>query len=102
MARLGIISFQANGKEDIFLKEELFADGEKSTSELACEIQEPGFDNEKMWATGYVPSIHKVDVEGDAILLKGWVQTENFTNPFKIKVYVEYEEVEKLEEEPEL
>ena len=102
MARLGIITFQANGKEDIFLKEELFADGEKSAAELACEIQEPGFDNEKMWATGYVPSIHKVDVEGDAILLKGWVQTENFTGSFKIKIYVEYEEVEKLEKEPEL
>lgn len=101
MARLGIITFQANGKEDIFLREDLFPDGQKDPGEITTEISEPGFDSEKAWATGWVPSIHEVDVEGDAILLKGWVKTENFTGPFKVVVYVEYEETEKTEKEPE-
>lgn len=101
MGRLGTITFQANGKEDIFLQEDLFHDAKQEQGEIFTEIPEPGFDTERAWATGWVPSIHKVDVEGDAILLKGWIRTDGFTGSFKVMVYVECEETEEVEKEPE-
>ena len=96
MARLGTITLQALDDSDIFLKADVYLDGVTDPAEALEEISEPGFEQDISWASGNVPKLMRVNVEGDASLIEGWFKGDNYTSPFRIQVYVEYEEVEEI------
>jgi hypothetical protein len=98
MARLGTVTLQALDETDIFLKEDVFLDGEIDAGELPCHIQgaDPGFDQGKAWLTGKVPEPIPVIVEGDSSMIVGWFKGDGLFPAFKLKIYIEYEEVEEM------
>jgi len=99
MARLGIVTLQALDSSDIFLKEDVFMDGETDPFELAASITEPGFDQDKAWVSGSVPKVIPVNVEGDTSIIIGWFNGDSFSFPYTINIYIEYEEADEVENE---
>jgi hypothetical protein len=97
MARLGTLTLQALDKSDIFLKEDVFMDGVTDPAELSASIAEPGFDQDKAWVSGSVPKVIPVIVEGDTSVILGWFKGDNYTSPYTIKIYIEYEEADEVE-----
>jgi hypothetical protein len=96
MARLGTITLQALDDSDIFLKTDVYLDGVTDPAEALEEISEPGFEQDFSWANGSVPKVIKVNIEGNASIIEGWFKGNNYTSPFRIQVYVEYEETEEV------
>jgi len=96
MAKLGTITFQAMDNCDIFLETDVYLDGVTDTSDTQATFSEAGIDTDKAWITGNVPRMIPVDVDGDTAVIYGWYKGKSYPGPFKLKVYVEYEEVEEL------
>ena len=96
MAKLGTITFQAMDKCDVFLQADVYLDGLTSVEEMAASLVEPGFDTNKAWVTGNVPGVNPVDVEGDSSVIYAWYMGKSYPGPFKLRVYVEYEEVDEM------
>ena len=95
---LGNISFQANDKMDVFHVAQVMEDGIESSHEALIQVEDTQFDSDKAWATGNVPKIKPIHIEGDTSIINGWFKAESFTDPFVITVYVECETAEELEE----
>lgn len=86
---IGLVTFQSNAAEDMFL-----------TTEVRESISVP-FDEEPLeepWITGNVPKKTIVSVGGDSVILHGAYRAAR-QKAFEMKVYVEYEETEKLDEQ---
>ena len=98
MDRLGLISFQANDKTDIFHVAEVREDGIDTSDESFLSISDPQFESDRAWVTGKVPGLIKVNIEGDNVFIKAWLKGEKFDLPYTMRIYVEYEEAEELVE----
>jgi hypothetical protein len=96
MAKLGTISLQALESTDVFLEADVYLDGITEAGEISATITEPGFDMDKAWVSGNVPKVIPVDVSGVSSVIYGWYKGSSHPGPFKLKVYVQYEEVEEL------
>ena len=94
----GTVSFQANGKMDVFYVAHVQEEGIQSSDEALIQVEDSQFDSDKAWVTGNVPKIKPVHVEGDTSIINAWFKGETFENPFVITVYVECETAEELEE----
>ncbi|HVD99531.1 MAG TPA: hypothetical protein VNB90_15085 [Cytophagaceae bacterium] len=96
MGRLGKVNFQVQNKTDLFLELEVYPGGDEEAADQACMIAEPGFEQFSQYLSGRRPEFIEVDAEGDSCVVYGIFRGENFTDPFTLYVYVEYEEVEAL------
>lgn len=94
----GTVSFQANGKMDVFYVARLKEEGIESSDESIIQVENSQFESDKAWVTGNVPKIKPVHVEGDTSIINAWFKGETYENPFVITVYVECETAEELEE----
>jgi hypothetical protein len=94
----GTLSLQANGKTDVFHVAQVLEDGIEPSDEALLNIEDAQFDSDKAWVTGYVPKLRAVHVEGDTTIINAWFRGESFHHPFVIRVYVECELAEELEE----
>jgi hypothetical protein len=94
----GMLSLQANGKADVFHVTQVLEDGIELSDEALLNIEDAQFDSDKAWVTGYVPKMRTVHVEGDTTIINAWFKGEAFLHPFVIRVYVECELAEELEE----
>ena len=98
MAHLGIISFQSLDERDVFLKVDVQLEDTVQTDEGLMNIGEIGFDTTKPWVGGKGKKSIAVEVDGDSGLISGWFRGTMFPGLFLLKVYIEYETVEELEE----
>jgi hypothetical protein len=96
MERLGTISFQSNDKSDVFVIWDVREAGLELSDEGWIGVEDPGFDSVMAWITGNLPKFKSVNIEGDNSAIAAWFKGEHFQNPYRISVYLEYEEVEKL------
>jgi hypothetical protein len=96
MSRLGNLILQAMDDTDVFFNQDLYLDGVRDGRETQDMIAEPGFEENNAWISGDVPDSEPVWVEGDTSVIYGWFKGENFAFPFRVKIYIEYEEVEEL------
>lgn len=94
----GTISFQANDKMDVFHVARVFENGLEPSNEALLNVEDSQFDSDKSWVTGNVPKLRAVNVEGDTTIVSGWFKGEAFDQPFIVRVYVECELIEELEE----
>ena len=94
----GTVSFQANGKMDVFYVARLKEEGIESSDESIIQVENSQFESDKAWVTGNVPKIKPVHVEGDTSIINAWFKGETYENSFVITVYVECETAEELEE----
>lgn len=94
MGKLGTLTLQALDRADVFLSEDVFLAGVKNSDEIICEIPEPGFEDDKAWVTGNVPSTIPVSVDGDTSVVYGWYKGETVPYPYQVRIYIVYEEVE--------
>jgi hypothetical protein len=103
MSRLGTITLQSQDGSDIFVKEDVFLDGEIDAGELPCHVQgaDPGFESGQAWLTGKVPAPIPIIVEGDSTMITGWFKSDGLYPPFYLRIYIEYEEVEEMVTEKE-
>ena len=101
MARVGKISFQVQNESDLFLELEVYAGGEEESSEQQCMVVEPSFEQFFQYLSGKRPHYVEVDAEGDSSVVYGIFRGENFTIPFTLYLYVEYEETESVISEKE-
>jgi hypothetical protein len=95
--RLGTISFQSNDKTDVFHVAQVLADGIEPSDEALLTVEDPQFDSDKAWVTGNVPGMKAVTIEGDTTIINAWFKGEHFDKPFMVRVYVECELSEELE-----
>lgn len=98
MAHLGTISFQSMDERDVFLKVDVQLEDTVQTDEGLMNIGEVGFDTTKPWVSGKGQQPYKVDVDGDSGVIAGWFRGTMFPGLFLLKVYIEYETVEAIEE----
>ncbi len=96
--RLGTISFQANSKSDVFYVAQVSLDGISPSDETLLNVEDTQFDSDKSWVTGDVPKMREVFIEGDTTVINAWFKGETFDKDFVVRVYVEYELAEELEE----
>lgn len=101
MARLGKVSFQVQNESDLFLEWEVYLGGDEEISEQQCMVAEPGFEQFAQYLSGRRPEFIEVDAEGDSSVVYGIFRGENFTAPFMLYLYVEYEDTEQLTSEQE-
>ena len=94
----GTVSLQANDKVDVFYVARLKEEGIESSDESIIQVEDSQFESDKAWATGNVPKIKPVHVEGDTSIINAWFKGETYENPFVITVYVECETAEELVE----
>ena len=94
--RLGLVSFQANDKSDVFHVAEVCDTGVQITDETVLGIDEPLPELDHAWVSGNVPRFHPVDIAGDNMIMRAWLKGENYQVPFTLKVYIEYQEAEEL------
>jgi hypothetical protein len=94
----GTITFQANEMMDVFHVAQVFENGIEPSDETLLNVEDAQFESDKAWVTGRVPKLRAVDVEGDTTIINAWFKGETFVEPFVIRVYVECELVEELEE----
>lgn len=94
----GTISFQANDMMDIFHVAQVFENGIEPSDETMLNVEDSQFDSDKAWVTGKIPKLRAVNVEGDTTIVSAWFKGESFTEPFVVRVYVECELIEELEE----
>jgi hypothetical protein len=96
MERLGLVSFQANDKTDVFHIAEIGENGVALSDEAMAGVADPQFESDAAWVTGKVPQFKAVNIEGDNVFVKAWLKGEKFTQPYTIRIYLEYEEAEEL------
>jgi hypothetical protein len=101
MPRLGNLTLQAMDDTDVFFIQDVYLDGVRDVRESQTMIAEPGFQEDMAWVSGDVPDSEPVCVEGDTSVIFGWFKGENFGFPFRVKIYIEYEEAEEICEEEE-
>ncbi len=101
MARVGKVSFQVQNESDLFLELEVYPGGDEEVSEQQCMVAEPGFEQFAQYLSGRRPEFIEVDAEGDSSVVYGIFRGENFTSPFTLYLYVEYEETGELTSEQE-
>ena len=94
----GTVSFQANDMMDVFYVTQVQEEGIELSDEALRQVEDSQFDSDKAWATGNVPKIKPVHVEGDTSIINAWFKGEVFDSPIVITVYVECETAEELEE----
>jgi hypothetical protein len=98
MAKLGTITLQALDDSDVFLSQDIYSDEQGEISDALVGIVSPGLDIEKAYVSGAVPKSTPVFVEADAAVIYGWFRSEEFNDPFRIRIYLECEKVEGVEE----
>jgi hypothetical protein len=96
LERLGLISFQASDKTDVFHIAEVCECGIQLSDESLTEIEEAMFESDHAWSNGYVPRFKEVNIDGDNVFIRAWLKGEKFDAPYTIKIYVEYEGAEEL------
>jgi hypothetical protein len=94
----GTVSLQANDMMDVFHVAQVFENGIEPSDEKLINVEHAQFESDKAWVTGNVPKLRAVNVEGDTTIINGWFKGESFNGPFVIRVYVECELIEELEE----
>jgi hypothetical protein len=94
----GTISFQSNDMMDVFHVAQVFENGIEPSDETLLNVEDSQFDSDKAWVTGNVPKLRAVNVEGDTTIINAWFKGEVFVEPFVVRVYVECELIEELEE----
>jgi hypothetical protein len=99
MARVGRVSFQVQNESDLFLELEVYPGGEEELYEQQFMVVEPSFEQFFQYLSGRRPEFMEVDAEGDSSVVYGIFRGENFTSPFTLYLYVEYEEIEVLTSE---
>ncbi len=99
MARVGRVSFQVQNESDLFLELEVYPGGDEEVSEQVFMVAEPGFEQFSQYLSGRRPEFIEVDAEGDSSVVYGIFRGENFTSPFTLYLYVEYEEIGALTSE---
>lgn len=95
---LGTITFQANDKMDIFQVAQVQQHGIEPSDEALLNVEDPQFDSDKAWVTGDVPKMRSVNIEGDSTVINAWFKAEAFDKSFLVRVYVECELAEELDE----
>lgn len=95
---LGTISFQTNDKMDVFQVVQVKEHGFETSDEALLHVEDQQFDSDKSWVTGNVPKMGKVNIEGDTAIINAWFKAETFDKRFSIRVYVECEMAEELED----
>ena len=98
MAHLGIISFQSLDERDVFLKVDVQLEDTVHSDEGLMNIGEVGFDTTKPWVSGKGEKPYAVEIDGDSGVIAGWFRGTMFPGLFLLKVYIEYETVEEIEE----
>jgi hypothetical protein len=98
MAKLGTITLQALDNSDVFLSQDIYSDEQGEISDAQIGISPPGLDIEKAYVSGTVPKSTPVFVEADAAVIYGWFRADEFASPFRIRIYLECEKVEGVEE----
>ena len=101
MARIGKVSFQVQNESDLFLELEVYPGGDEEPAEQQCMVVEPSFEQFSQYLSGKRPEFIEVDAEGDSSVVYGIFRGENFTSPFTLYIYVEYETTEELTSEVE-
>jgi hypothetical protein len=101
MARMGKVSFQVQNESDLFLELEVYPGGDEELSDQQCMVVEPSFEQFSQYLSGKRPEFIEVDAEGDSSVVYGIFRGENFTSPFTLYIYVEYETIEELTSEVE-
>ncbi len=96
MTRLGIISFQASDRTDVFLVADVIEAGVSASSEMMLGIEDAQFDSDKAWVTGYVPEETPVDIDGDNPVIQAWFKGEEYINPFVMRIYLTVEEAKEF------
>jgi hypothetical protein len=94
----GTVTFQANDRMDVFHVAQVKTNDVDTTDAALLNLDEVSFDNDKVWATGNVPKMTPVDIDGDTTMINAWYRAESFEKDFVIRVYVECELAEELEE----
>jgi hypothetical protein len=94
--RYGTIIFQANNSFDIFQVLEMRSEDSQVSDEALIKVKDLQFDSDKPWVTGNVPRMIPVNVEGDTIQIHALMKAECFSDPYTLRIYVEYEEAEVL------
>jgi hypothetical protein len=94
--RLGTVTFQANDSRDIFYVADVIESGVEASDEVLLGIEDSQFESSLAFITGLVPKVNPVSIEGDTISVAAWFKADGFTDPFVVRVYVEYEETEEL------
>lgn len=94
--RYGTISFQANNSLDIFQVLEMRSEDSQVSDEALIKVKDLQFDSDKPWVTGNVPRMIPVNVEGDTIQVHALIKAECFSEPYTLRIYLEYEESEAL------
>lgn len=98
MAKLGTITLQALDNSDVFLSQDIYSDDQSELFDAQIGIIPPGLDMEKAYVSGAVPKSTPVFVEADASVIYGWFRADEFADPFRIRIYLECEKVERVEE----
>lgn len=94
----GTITFQANDNMDVFHISQVFEDGIEVSDETLLKIDDTQFESDKAWVTGNVPRIKPVNIEGDTAIVNAWFRGESFDRLFVVRIYIECEMAEELEE----
>lgn len=94
----GTISFQSNDQSDVFYVAQVLEGGVEQSDEALLNIEDSQFDSDKAWVTGHVPKFKSVNVEGDTTIINAWFKSVSFDKSFVVRVYVECEMEEDLEE----
>lgn len=100
---LGSISFQANGKADVFLFTEIIADSTSLSNEFLYQpLDSEGFEGLRPWEEGTSTEFIKVSVSGDTTVITGWFRASplGVSDSYVVRIYVEYEETETIVGEP--
>ncbi len=98
MARLGTVTLQSTDDSDVFFSEGVYLNGITDNDEAETELCEPGFDEDLEYISGRVPRMHTAEIEGDTRLLFGWFKGERFSASYYLCIYIEYEEVEEIDQ----
>lgn len=101
MGRLGTLTLQSMDECDVFLKEDLFLNGITDPREYLINLYDPSFDEDKEWISGQVPGVIPVLVDGDTSIIYGWFKGDIFYTSYIIKIYIEYEEQDQVENDRE-
>lgn len=89
----GMISFQSNDKLDVFQVLEV-SDSLRLSDENQMNIEDPQFESDHAWVTGYIPKLVPVNVDGDTTVIHAWLRADFFDKNFTLRIYVEFEEAE--------
>lgn len=100
---LGSISFQANGKADVFLFTEVIADSDSLSNQFLYQpLDSEGFEGLRPWEEGDSTEFIKVSVSGDTTAINGWFRAslQGISDSYVVRIYLEYEETETIVGEP--